>query len=339
MSGLYRTELRRLGKRRFVRYLTLAGLLVLAAVAIGTFFTNQKVGPTQVAAAERAAEREYQHNVQMNQQFQQECERAKAAGTAQEGQFPPDCAMLEPPPREVFQADWHMPATFEFRDEFGGTITAFAAVLALVAFVAGASFIGAEWSTGGMMNLLLWRPQRLKVLLTKLAALVSGLLGVTVVAAAAWTAAFWAIGSYRGSTAKMTVGAWQSFGLTGLRGLTLVLVAGVVGFGLASLGRHTALALGGVLGVMVVGQFGLGIVLGLAKVTFLEAWLLPTYLLAWMNKKVTLENYDACQASFRGGCEPATREITWQNSSVLLAVGVVLVLGAAMWAVRRRDIT
>ncbi|MDW5325418.1 ABC transporter permease subunit [Plantactinospora sp. KLBMP9567] len=337
--NLYTTELRRLAKRRFVRYLTLAGLLVLVAVAVGMFFTNQKIGPAQVAQAERAADQEYQQNVAMTEQHRKECERAKAAGDTSTDRFPEECASIQPPPREVFRADWHLPATFEFRDEFASTITTLTAVLALVAFVGGASFVGAEWSTGGMMNLLLWRPQRIRVLLTKLGALLSALFGVTVLTGALWTAAFWATGSLRGSTAGMTSGAWQSFGLTGLRGLVLILVAGVLGFGLASLGRHTALALGGVLGVMVVGQFGLGIVLAMAQVRFIESWLLPTYLLAWMDKKVTLENWDACQASFSGECHPLTKDITWQNSSVLLAVGLVVVLGGAIWSMRRRDIT
>lgn len=337
--NLYTTELRRLRKRRFVRYLTLAGLLVLAAVAVGMFFTNQKVGPDQIAAAERAADQEYQQNVGFAEQHRAECEQAKAAGTAPADRFPEDCSVIQPPPREVFRSEWHLPASFDFREEFGGMLTPLTAVLALVAFVGGASFVGAEWSSGGMMNLLLWRPQRIRVLLTKLAALLSGLFGVTVLATLAWTAAFWAIGTYRGTTAETTSGAWQSFGLTGLRGLTLVLVAGVLGFGLASLGRHTALALGGVLGVMVVGQFGLGIVLGLAQVKFVEAWLLPTYLLAWMEKKVTLQNWDSCQASYTGECQPATFDITWQNSSILLAVALVLVLGGAIWSMRRRDIT
>ncbi|MDG4791462.1 ABC transporter permease subunit [Micromonospora sp. WMMD1102] len=337
--NLYTTELRRLGKRRFIRYLTLAGLLVLVAVAVGMFFTNQKVGPEQVAAANRAAEREYQQNVAMTERHRQDCERAKAAGgTSPEG-FPDDCSVIQPPPRDVFRAEWHMPATFEFREEFAATVTTLTAVLALVAFVGGASFVGAEWSTGGMMNLLLWRPQRIRVLLTKLAALLSALFGVTVLTAAAWTAAFWATGSLRGNTAGMTSGAWQSFGLTGLRGLVLVLVAGTLGFGLASLGRHTALALGGVLGVMVVGQFGLGIVMAMAQVKFIESWLLPTYLLAWMDKKVTLQNWDACQASYTGDCQALTKDITWQDSSVLLAVGLVVVLGGAIWSIRRRDIT
>ncbi|GAB3968046.1 ABC transporter permease subunit [Plantactinospora veratri] len=337
--NLYTTELRRLAKRRFVRYLTLAGLLVLVAVAVGMFFTNQKIGPAQIASAERAADRDYQQNVAMTEQYRENCERSKAAGTATKEGFPEDCASIQPTPREAFQGDWHLPATFDFREEFAATVTTLTAVLALVAFVGGASFVGAEWSTGGMMNLLLWRPQRIRVLLTKLAALLSALFGVTVLAGALWTAAFWATGSFRGSTSGMTSGTWQSFGLTGLRGLTLILVAGVLGFGLASLGRHTALALGGVLGVMVVGQFGLGVVLAMAQVRFIESWLLPTYLLAWMDKEVTLKDWDACQVTFTGDCEPLTKDITWQNSSVLLAVGLVLVLGGAIWSMRRRDIT
>jgi hypothetical protein len=337
--SLYNTELRRLRKRRFVRYLTLAGLLVLVAVAIGMFFTNQKIGPAQVAAAERAADREYQHNLEYTRQEQAACAQAKASGDPQAGRFPADCSDIQPAPREVFETDWHLPATFEFREEFGSTLVALTAVLGLVAFVGGASFIGAEWSTGGMMNLLLWRPQRVKVLLTKLGALLSALFGLTVVTLGAWTAAFWATGTYRGSTEGMTSGAWQSFGLTGLRGLALVLIAGALGFGLASLGRHTALALGGVLGVMVVGQFGLGVVLGMARVRFVEAWLFPTYLLAWMQKKVTLQNWASCQATYNGECKPTTLDITWQNSSILLAVALLLVLGGAIWSMHRRDIT
>lgn len=336
--SLYTTELRRLRKRRFVRYMTLAGLLVLVAVAAGMFFSYQKIGPEQLAAAERSAEQAYQENVGYAEQARADCERAKAAGEANTN-FPADCSTITPPPRESFESRWFLPATFNFREQFPETAITFSAVLALVAFVAGASFVGAEWSTGGMMNLLLWRPQRVRVLLTKLAALLTALFGLTVVAAAAWTAAFWATGTYRGTTGEMTSGAWQSIGLTGLRGLVLILVAGTLGFGLASLGRHTALALGGVLGVMVVGQFGLGAVLAIAQVKFMETWLLPTYLLAWMQKKITLQNWDSCQASYTGECQPETLDVTWQNSSILLSAALVLVLGAAIWTMRRRDIT
>ena len=337
--SLYTTELRRLSKRRFARYMTLLGVLVLVGVAVGMFFTNHKIGPAEIAAAQRAAEQQYQQNLQQTNQMRQECVQSKAAGSQDKDRFPANCEEIMPAPREAFDPKWNLPATFDFRNEFGATLTTFTAVLTLIAFVVGASFVGAEWSSGGMMNLLLWRPQRLRVLLTKLGALLSSVLAVVLVAAAGWTAAFWATGTYRGSTAKMTSGAWQSFGLTGLRGLTLVLVAAVIGFALASLGRHTALALGGVLGIAVIGQFGLGVVLAMARVRFVEAWLLPTYLLAWMQKTVTLKDWNSCMVSFSGECQPKTMDITWTDTSVLLVVGVVLALGSALWVMRRRDIT
>ncbi|MEU5949286.1 ABC transporter permease subunit [Micromonospora sp. NPDC047465] len=337
--SLYRTELRRLAKRRFTRWMSLLGLLVLAAVVVGVFLTNEKIDAAALAKAEHAAEQQWQQDLRHSEQYRAECERAKSAGTSEAGRFPDDCAMIQPPPREAIESRWFLPSTFDFRENFGFTLVPLAAILALVGFVVGASFVGAEWNTGGMMNLLLWRPKRLTVLLTKLAALLTGLLALAVPTTALWFGSFWLVAVFRGSTEKMTSGAWQSFALTGLRGVVLALVTATVGFALASLGRHTAMALGGVVALMVVGQFGLGILLQMAGVQFAEAWLLPTYALAWMEKKVTLEDWNACQATYFGECKPETLDITWQHSSVLLAVGLTVILGAALWAMRRRDIS
>jgi ABC-2 type transport system permease protein len=337
--SLYKAETRRLLKRRFVRYLVIGAVVILGAVAAGMFFTNHHVGPAQVAQAQRQAEQEYQEQLKIAGQERARCEQEKAAGTEDQGRWPANCAEIYVPQREDFSAEWNMPATFEFRKEFGNMVTTFAAILALAAFVIGASFIGAEWNSGGMMNLLLWRPQRIKVLVTKLAALLAGITALSVLVGAAWTGVFWLIASLRGTTEKMTSGAWQSFGLTGLRAFALILAAGVLGFGLASLGRHTAVALGVAVGVGVVAQFGIGIVLGLADVKFAEAWLLPTYALAWMSKKVTLEDYNGCDFSGYGGCEPPTLDITWPMAGGLGLAAVVVVLGAAMWTMRSRDIT
>lgn len=336
--SLYKAESRRLLKRRFVRYLTLAGVLILVAVAVGMFLTNQKVSPETIAQAERQADQQYQEQVQWATQERAACEAAK--GTATAGNYPSDCSVISPPPRDQISSDWFMPPSFEFRKEFGNMLTTVAAILALVAFVAGASFVGAEWSSGGMMNLLLWRPQRIKVLGTKLAALLVGLTALTVLTTLLWTGVFWLIGTARGSTAGMTSGAWQSFALTGLRGLTLVLAAGAIGFALASLGRHTAMALGAAIGVVVIFQFGLGTVLSMAQVKFMEAYLIPVWGMAWMQKSIKLEDYNACNnSSFSGNCEPATLTLTWQMSGGLLAAVVVLVVGAAIWTMRNRDVT
>ena len=335
--SLFRTELRRLGKRRFTRWMTAGGLLVLALVLVGLFITNQKIGPEQWAEARRSADQSHAEQVRWAEQERANCERAKAAGQTVD-YYPADCAEIAPPAREDIQEEWYLPSTFVFKANVQDMLVTLAGILAMVGFVVGASFVGAEWSSGGMMNLLLWRPKRLTVLLTKLGALLTGLLALAVPVSAAWFGSLWLIATWRGTTDGMTSGTWQSFLLTGLRGVVLALVAATVGFALASLGRHTAMALGGAVAVIVVGQAGLAILLDLAQVRFAEAWLLPTYAYAWMTKTITLQDWRACNASYTGECQPATLDVTWQHSSALFTVGVVLFLGAALWTLRRRDI-
>jgi ABC-2 type transport system permease protein len=336
--SLPKAERRRLFKRRLTRYMLLLVLGVLATVAIVAFAQNEKTGPAQIAAAERAADRAYERDARFAQQARQECERDKAAGINTE-RWPANCSEITGPSRDQIDSRQFLPPTFDFRKDFEPAITIFAGILALFAFVIGASYVGAEWHAGGMMNLLLWRPRRLPVLLTKLGTLLGAMLGIFVGLGAVWTAAFWGIASFRGTTDKMTSGVWQSFALTGLRGLGLVAAAGVIGFGLASIGRHTALALGAAVGVGVVGQIGVGIALSLIDVKFVERWVWPSYLQAWMDKRLVLQNWDACNFSLTGECRPQEYVMTWQQSAVVFAAATGIVFAGALWMMRRRDIT
>jgi hypothetical protein len=335
--SLYTAETRRLTKRRFTRFFVLGTLLVLAAIVVGMFLSNHKASPERLAAAQAEAGREYDRAVQQSAAEKTACQAAQGTPAAQN--YPPSCDDLYQPTREDFQAEWYMAPTFDFREQFGFLMVALAALLAVTAFVIGATFVGAEWSSGGMMNLLLWRPQRLKVLGTKLAALLVSLTVFTVVVTAAWTGLFVVVAQLRGTMAGMTSGAWQSVLLMELRGLVLVLVAGAVGFGLASLGRHTAMALGAAIGTIIVFQFGLGTVLSLAKVPFVDAYLAPVWVEAWLNKSGVATDWNSCDFSSTAGCEPATVTITWPMAGGLLALVFVLVVGAAMWTMRSRDIT
>lgn len=335
--GLVRAERRRLFKRRFTRYMLLIGVLILAAVAVGVYATHQKPGAAASAEAQQRADAMYQQILADAERERAECVRAKESNSAGAEMYPPDCEMIQPPPREIVEG-WTAPPSFDFRQTFPIMITVFTAILVLVSFVIGSSYIGAEWNSGAMMNLLLWRPRRLQVLLTKLGVLLASLTGVFVALGAVWTAAFWAIATYRGTTAEMTPGVWESFALMGGRGLALVLAAGAVGFAVASIGRHTAMALGAAIGLVVVGQFGLGIALGIAQAPFLEAWLFPTYVAAWMFQETTVEDFRSCEFAM-GECRPAVLEITWQHSALLFGSVTVLALVAAAWSLRRRDIT
>ncbi|MFK3985052.1 ABC transporter permease subunit [Micromonospora sp. NPDC050397] len=335
--NLYTTELRRIFKRRVTRLMLALLLLGLAGIAVAFTLNSHKVGPAQVAAAEARAEAQYREQLRYHEDSIRACDAAKAAG-APADQFPPDCGREWTPTRENFQAEWFMPYQFDFREEFGSFIAIFAGILALFGFVVGASYVGAEWNSGGMTNLLLWRPKRLTVLLTKLAALLSTLLGLSLVLGALWTAAFWLIGRYDGVTGKLTRGVWESFALSGLRAVGLVLAVSTIAFGLASLGRHTAMALGVAVGLTVVSEIGVRIVMGLIGTPFGDRYVLSTYALAWFEKEWTLRDYQACNFQF-GECTPGELVLTWQDSGLVFGVGTVVVLAAALWAMRSRDVT
>lgn len=332
--SLATAELRRLTKRRFVRWLVAGTLAVMVAIAAGIFLSNEKVGPEQVAQAKAGAEREYQDALRRAEQDRLTCERAPGTNG-----FPADCTQLYQPQPQDFSPDWHMPSTFAFKADFGAVLTTFAAIFVLFGFVVGASYVGAEWSSGGMMNLLLWRPRRLQVLGTKLGVLLGAVAALSVVVAVLWTLAFVGIASVRGTLDGMTAGAWRSTALTELRAVVLIVLGAAIGFGLASLGRHTAVALGVAAGVVVVLQFGLFLVLNMASVPFGEIFLLPIWAVAWMNKEIKLENYESCTYSAVNGCQPDTLTLTWPMAGGLWVAIFVVIVGAALWTMQRRDIT
>ncbi|WBB74177.1 ABC transporter permease subunit [Micromonospora sp. WMMD1128] len=336
--SLFVTELRRLAKRRLTRLLFVLLVLGLATVATAFSFSSQKLSPETVAAAQAESDRQYRQSVQDWQRTVTECEAAQARGEQTEDRYGPNCGKDYQPQPEMFDPKWNLPYQFDFRAEFPTFIAVFAGAVALFAFIVGASFVGAEWNTGGMMNLLLWRPKRLAVLGTKLAALLTTMLGLSVVLGALWTAAFWLIGTSRGTTAKMTAGVWRSIGLDGLRAVALVLVVGAVAFALASLGRHTAMALGAAVALFAVSEIGIRIAVGVLSVPFGERYVLSTYAQSWFMKQAELFDYDTCQFA-RGACDPARYVVTWQQSAVVFGIGAAAALVGAFWTMRRRDIS
>ncbi|GAA3338906.1 hypothetical protein GCM10020358_20700 [Amorphoplanes nipponensis] len=334
--SLFRAETRRLAKRRFIRLFALGTLLVLAAIVTGMFLSHHQPSPALLARAQVEADQGYE--IALRQAARETANCRAAQGTAAARDYPP-CDQIYQPARADFRAGWNLPPAFDFRAEFGFLVTTLAALLAVMAYVIGATCVGAEWSSGGMMNLLLWRPRRLEVLGTKLAALLAGLAAFTVVVSALWTALFALTAQLRGTLAGMTAGAWQSVVLMELRGLVLVLVAGAIGFGLASLGRHTATALGAAIGAIIVLQFGLANVLSMAKAPYVEAYLAPVWVQAWLDKSAVATDWESCDYSSTQGCAATTITLTWPMAGGVLAVVTLLVVGAAMWTMCSRDIT
>jgi ABC-type transport system involved in multi-copper enzyme maturation permease subunit len=341
--SLLRAELRRLTKRRITRWMLVLVLLLMPAVALIVAANHVKPGPAAVAQAEAEAAQQFREQERWIEQDIERCEEAHESGDTDEMGWPEDCEEIRQwQPTEEEMVEWFMPPAFDFRDGFPDMILVLTGLLGLFAFIVGASYVGAEWRTGGMMNLLLWRPRRLQVLGTKLAAVLGSLTGLTVVLGAAWTGMFWLVAEFRGITDTMTAGAWQSFGLTGLRALVLVLAAGAVGFALASVGRHTAMAMGTAIGAFVLGIAGVSIIAGgMLQLSFFERYLWATYVYAWLDKSTVLTDWNApCESTGPfGECVSPTMEITWQDSGIGMGVALAAVLVVAMLQMRQRDVT
>ena len=180
---LLRAEWSRLFARRFTRIMIVAVLLVLGLVGGAVAFTSHPHNAATLAAAQARVEQIRADN----EAARQRC-LAEQAHPGSSREFPPgmDCdslASFQPDARDL------EPHQFSFRNESTDLLVVLGALLALFAYAVGASFLGAEWSSGGLTNLLLWRPRRVPLLLGKLGTLLLGVLTVGVVSSVAWLGA------------------------------------------------------------------------------------------------------------------------------------------------------
>jgi ABC-type transport system involved in multi-copper enzyme maturation permease subunit len=125
-------------------------------------------------------------------------------------------------------------------------------VLVSVAWILGASAIGADWHAGHVTTILTWEPRRGRVMLAKIAASLTSVFVVSLVIQAFLGAALAVAAVGAGSTAGADA-AWlaESAGAA-LRVALLSTIFAGFGFGLASAGRNTAVALGVGFGYLVI---------------------------------------------------------------------------------------
>lgn len=196
------------------------------------------------------------------------------------------------------------------------------ACLGLFGFLLGASFAGAELTSGAVAHLLLWRPDRTRVFTAKLAVvlgtvLVAGLLGVIAV-----LVAWWAV-TDSGLSGPRTIPLIS----LGARGVGLAVVVAGVGFAAAVLGRRTSAALGLAVTYLVLWEFAGRTVVAALQRPDSSGWFLTTHLMAWLQG-------EAAGSALR---EAAAVPAWLQAGMVLLALFVVCV-GAAAVVFRHRDV-
>jgi ABC-2 type transport system permease protein len=340
--NLLRTELSRFFARRFLHVTAIFIVLVSGAVLAVVAGNSTPVGPEEYAAAQEAAQSDYEVNKAYLQQEYQDCVD-DVTSPVPSGQYGDGglevCAGILEKGRGITPNDpeVYLPAQFRLADELDDWTYLAAAMLCVFGFAIGASFVGAEWTSGGMTNLVLWVPRRIALLATKLGAALLSIGALSVVFLGLWVGSLAWIAQARGNVDGATPGFWQSELLLCVRVLVLVLAATTIGFALASLGRHTAAALGISIGYALIAEIGTMLVFGVLNGAFPERFRLSTYIVAWLTKRLELYEYHVCLGAGTD-CGSRFYVVDLAGSAAVLGALVVLLAGGALLVFRRRDI-
>ncbi|MEJ3749355.1 ABC transporter permease [Actinomycetes bacterium KLBMP 9797] len=321
---LVRAELSRLLARRFVQ---LMAVLLAAAFAVTVATTVAGSHEPTADEWERAEVLVVEERANRDEQLRTVC-----SGSQRPAEYCEQLRTQEP------RIEDYLFGVFVFEREITPLLFFLIAFLALFAFLVAASFVGAELHSGGMTNLLLWRPQRLTVLGAKLGTLLAALLAVAVTATVVYIGAFWVVGTVSGLRGDVDGEFWADLVMLIVRGLAVVLGAGAVGFTLATLGRHTAAALGTVAAYGTVWEIGARIVMEVVEVGRPDVLVLSTYLAAWVDGHVTLVDRRACMPSYTSACD-GTYTLTWAHGGLVLTALVAALVITAFTTFRRRDLT
>jgi ABC-2 type transport system permease protein len=320
-------EIRRLFARRFFWIGSIALLVGLGVTLLITAAQSEIPDAADRARAEKVAAEQAQ---------QAERERADCRRFQEEQQpssptdrYPPgfDCDQIVAAPVDAFLVN----DPFRFTDEMYNRTHVLTAVLALFAFLVGATAVGAEWHHGTLAALLLWEPRRFRVFLAKLLGLLASMAVVAAVAYAAGIAGHWAVAQLRGVVGDITVNFQRDVGLITLRGFALTLVAAAVGYALALMLRRTAAALGVLIGYFAIFEIG-------GRAFFdrsVEPYLMSSYVAAWMNGRLTLVNYDC---DIGGDCAAERIRLTLEHGAIYLGGLALVLLVLAAFTFRRREV-
>lgn len=330
MTQLFAAEWSRL----FGRRVTLVTLMLIAALLLmltfGFTLTRSTPTPDEIAAATTnaaSAAEVWDSRVDHCSKIQSGLENAGPNES-----FPRGCD-YGPRPTTESMLDYG----FSFHRQWPTLYYTAAIVLAVAGFVLGASFVGVEWSSGGMASLLLWAPRRMSVLGAKLLAVCAGVGVISVAYLALWTGAFMGVAATNGTVSQMTAPEFGSLLLTAVRVILLAVAGTVLGFSIASLGRHTSTALGAGVAYLLIYELGSFLLFTIVQTTdYGEKFRLSSYVSAWLRKSYT---FDADLGPCRTGCVPkAGFSGSWQQAGLVLGAVVAALAVSAFVTMRRRDV-
>jgi len=326
MIRLTGVELRRLTSRR----LTIIGVAaVLIITAFLLFATWREARP--LSADEQRQNQVYFEEAQKDwqlhgAQYQKDCE-ASYASTPD-----PKPTLKEFCPGEPTIEQFGKPQTV-FGQIMPDLLQGSSYLLVFIAFLIGASFLGAEFSSGAIGNWLTFEPRRLRVYSSKLLGAAIGLAPVAVVITGILLLGTFLIVDHLGTTAGTTGKVWGDLAETSGRIVLLTAVGAALGGVVGLLLRHTAAAIGVVMGYVVIveGVFG-GF---LAKS---QPWLIRLNFDAFVGHGTSyyVEECDGGGGNYT--CNQIEKHLSFEHGAWYLSIATLalILLGALVF--RRRDV-
>lgn len=337
--NLFKSELRRIARRRLSLIFGILAVVGVVGLTV-TMWTISSKGPTEAQLADAQAQAD-----EMNREYP-EFEECLEDEEYFEGDIDYSWAVEDPSYADMTHEercerfvggwvaeDFIYSYTFEFTGEGVYMLIGVIIMAGLIMMMLASSAIGAEWSSGGMSNLLVWHPNRMQVWGVKLAAALSVCAVAVVTLVVLAFGLLYLTAAVRGDVGEFNSSWWETslerLSRTGLLALGMT----ALGASLAMLGRHTAIAGGVIAGYLIVGDMIVRIASMSLPVDFPERLSLYTWVTAWITGKVELYNWNS--DSFDGA---DVMVITASEAGLLLG-GIVLGFGLlATWAFKRRDI-
>lgn len=317
---LLAAEVMRLLSRRFT---LISVILVFAALGAFQLVVNSELTPPSAAEIQQAQgafddnHRDWETN---RQSYEQDCRDSNAPGT--------DCAYPEPK-----LADYLYQPLFS---EVASTSVSVATYLsALAAFMVAGSFVGAEYSSGSMANWLTFIPQRGRVFAAKLVTVAGFGAVLGLVAGAVGLVGPLILANLHDGTLDKVA----SLAGVGGRGILISAALASLGFCIGLVARHTAAAIGVLLGYLFV-WFVRNLMLSeMAWAQRLTPWTPEGNIAAILEKKhvysvpIREVSADGYQFTYTEHTITLAHGLTYWG--ILLAV----VIAGSLLVFRRRDLT
>jgi ABC-2 type transport system permease protein len=325
VTRLFRAELLRIRSRRLTWVALGAVLVVVVLTQLAVFFSVRPLSAEELDQSRVQFEQAQQDYQQNKAEYDRQAQQCRDDGGSEE-----ECNYFVPRQEDYVARSV---ATFSEAASLAVTVTVFVTALSLL-FLS-ASLVGADFSTGALSNWLSFIPERTKVYVSKLVAIVlAGAVATAVLGGLALALAGLATVLAGGDVQGVEPGA----AMVG-RGVLVGVVAVLLGFGIAMLTRHTIAAVGAVLAYLFL-SFVYNIVsFAVPAVQGLQGGLPENHALALLNNGhtyYTFVNEPTASGEFEE--RPIEHTITMAEAGVYWAVLLGVLVAVTLVVFRRRDV-